>query len=72
MHKGFWIEKENTEYYFKEGNLNELYMKLFCEEIGNILNIPTSKNDLAKIDNKIGIISKNINPNHEKEIHILY
>ena len=68
---GYWINYKSEEYYFKTGTEYELYMELFCEEIAKILNIPTATYDLAKINARIGIISKNINPEKKKEITIL-
>lgn len=64
---GFWILKDNEEYYFKVGTKYSIYMELFCEEIAKILNIPTVSYDLAKVGDFKGVISKNYNPDHVKE-----
>lgn len=69
-HYGFWISYNQEEYYFKTGTEYELYMELFCEEIANLLMIPTASYDLAKLNGREGVISKNINPKNKKEITI--
>ncbi len=67
-----WFSINGEEYFYKQyQDLSACYTELFCEEIAKSLNIPTATYDLAIYKGQTGIISKNYNPTHKNEVHIL-
>lgn len=67
-----WFSIDGKEYFYKQyKDVSKCYNELFCEEIAKALNISTATYDLAMYNGKTGIISKNYNPTHQNEIHIL-
>lgn len=59
------------EYYFKECNESECFCSLFCEIVAQFLDISTVHFDLARFQNKTGLLSKSFNSENLKETPLL-
>lgn len=71
MNKSYWFKINDEEYFYKQClEVEEAYMEMFSAIIAKYLNIKTVKYDIATFHNHIGVISKNYNENHQKEISL--
>ena len=71
MNKSYWFKINDKEYFYKQClEIEEVYMEMFSAIIAKYLNIKTAKYDMAIFHNHIGVISRNYNENHQKEISL--
>ena len=71
MNKSGWFKIDDKEYFYKEClEIEECYMEMFSSIIARCIDIKTVKYDIALFHNHIGVISKNYNLKHEKEISL--